>query len=283
MANTLTRKIVKIDETQCNGCGLCIPNCAEGAIRIVDGKARLLADKLCDGLGACLGHCPQDAIVIEERPADEFNEHAVEQRRREQVAKELQVVTPEPTDAKPQAEEKPCGCPGARMRMLNPGPRIGENGDRHRFQTTKSESVPVFPDAAPVSRPSMLGHWPVQLALLPAGGPVWQDADVLICADCVPFAFPEFHEMLLTGPDGNGRTVAIACPKLDDIGQHTEKLAAIFAGNNIRSITVAHMEVPCCGGIVRAVAEALKQAGRTDIPVLDVTVGIDGTMKDSNQ
>lgn len=166
--------------------------------------------------------------------------------------------------------------------MMNPGPRSGENGDRHRFQATKSESVPVFPDAA-ASRPSMLGHWPVQLALLPAGGPMWQDADVLICADCVPLAFPEFHERLLTGPDGKGRTVAIACPKLDDIGQHTDKLAAIFAGNDIRSITVAHMEVPCCGGIVRAVEQALKQAGRTDIPVRDVTVGIDGSLKDSNR
>ena len=284
MANTMTRKIVKIDESKCNGCGLCIPNCAEGAIQIIDGKARLLAENLCDGLGACLGHCPQDAIVIEERPADEFSEHAVERRRAGQAsrlstAEKGASQKKETTDAKPQAEQKPGGCPGARMRMLGTK-ALRESG---HARADLGMAPGVAPDASPASRPSMLGHWPVQLALLPAGGPMWQDADVLICADCVPFAYPEFHEKLLTGPDGNGRTVAIACPKLDDIGPHTEKLAAIFAGNSIRSITVAHMEVPCCGGIVRAVAEALKQAGRTDIPVRDVTVGIDGTLKDGNQ
>ncbi len=266
MTNTLTRKIVKIDEDKCNGCGLCIPNCAEGAIQVIDGKARLLAENLCDGLGACLGHCPQDAITVEERSAEEFSEHAVEHRRREQVAKVLGAKTPEPTSAKPQAEEKPCGCPGAKMRMLNPV----------RRNAIQAQAGPG------VARPSMLGQWPVQLALVPEGGPMWQDADVLISADCVPFAFPEFHEKLLTGPDGNGRTVAIACPKLDDIEPHIEKLAAIFAANSIRAITIAHMEVPCCGGIVYAVRQALEQAGRTDIPVRDVTVGIDGTLKDSD-
>jgi NAD-dependent dihydropyrimidine dehydrogenase PreA subunit len=273
MTTTLTRKIVKIDETKCDGCGLCIPNCAEGAIQVIDGKARLVADKLCDGLGACLGHCPQDAIVIEERPAEEFNEHAVEQHKRQQETTQKK----ETTNAKPQAEQKPCGCPGARMRMLSP--KVSREAGHARADLGMAPGM--APDA-PASRPSMLGHWPVQLALLPTGGPMWQDADVLICADCVPFAYPEFHEKLLTGPDGNGRIVAIACPKLDNVGPHIEKLANIFAGNKIRSITVAHMEVPCCGGIAYAVGQALKQAGRTDIPVQDVTVGIDGTLKESN-
>ena len=268
MINTLTRKIVKIDESKCDGCGLCIPNCAEGAIQVIDGKARLLAEKLCDGLGACLGHCPQGAIVIEQRPAEEFNEHAVEKHKRQQVAKELQISDPEPAHAQPQTEHT--GCPGARMRMLE------------RPVQAKTIQAQVDLGLAPVSRPSMLGHWPVQLALLPTGGPMWQDADVLISADCVPFAFPEFHEKLMTGPDGKGRTVAIACPKLDNVGPYIEKLANIFADNKIRSITVAHMEVPCCGGIVYAVVQALKQAGRTDIPMQDVTVGIDGRLKESN-
>ncbi len=134
--------------------------------------------------------------------------------------------------------------------------------------------------AAKSPRPSRLGHWPVQLALLPVRGEMWNGADVLICADCVPVAFPEFHEKLLTAPDGGGRTIAIACPKLDDIEAHIEKLSAIFAANEIRSITVAHMEVPCCGGIVYAVQQAMTRAGRK-IPVQDVTVGIDGTIKNS--
>lgn len=128
-------------------------------------------------------------------------------------------------------------------------------------------------------RPSMLTHWPVQLALLPAAGAMWQDADVLVCADCVPFAFPEFHEKLLRTEDGGARRVAIACPKLDDIQPYIQKLAAIFSGGAIRSITVAHMEVPCCGGIVYAVQQALERAGRQDLPVRDVTIGIDGTIK----
>ena len=142
-------------------------------------------------------------------------------------------------------------------------------------------SIPTQENRSLTSSPSMLGHWPVQLALVPTGGPIWQDADVLICADCVPFAFPEFHEKLLTGQDGRARSVAIACQKLDDVAPYVEKLAAIFAGNDIRSITVAHMEVPCCGGIVYAVRQAMEQARRTDIPLTDVTVGIDGTLKDS--
>jgi hypothetical protein len=130
------------------------------------------------------------------------------------------------------------------------------------------------PQAANTSRPSRLGQWPVQLALVPTGGAIWQDADVLIAADCVPTALPDFHERLLAG-----KTLAIACPKLDDLQPYIQKLAAIFAGNPIRSITVAHMEVPCCMGIVYAVQQALEQAGRTDIPVTDITVGVDGTVR----
>jgi len=241
MSGKVTRKIVRIDEDKCTGCGLCVPDCAEGAIKIIDGKARLLAENLCDGLGACLGVCPFDAITIEERTADEFDQAAVQAAR-----------AADDTPA-----EKPFQCPGSLARALDP--------------------KPAAPAASGETGPSQLSHWPVQLTLVPPSGDIWSDADVLIAADCVAFAMPNFHERLLAG-----RTVAIACPKLDDIGPYVEKLTGIFANNPIRSITVAHMEVPCCTGIVVAAQTALERAGRTDIPFSDITVGVDGTVKAEN-
>ena len=306
MNSLRTRKIVRIDEDKCDGCGLCVPSCAEGAIRVIDGKARLLAENLCDGLGNCLGKCPKDAIIIEQRPAEEFDEAAVEEKKASDLrlprqgpqgqasGEEAKVVRAESAEVAEKAEEKQAsgretqaagyrlqasghgapacptassaangphasggGCPGARLRQLQPGgsgPRVGS---------------PVGAGGpAPVSR---LGHWPVQLALVPAAGAIWQDADVLIAADCVGFALPDFHERLLAG-----KTLVIACPKLDDVGPYVEKLTRIFAGNAIRSITVAHMEVPCCGGIVRVVRAALAASGRMDLRMTDITIGIDG-------
>ena len=160
-----TRKIVLIDEDKCDGCGICVPDCAEGAIQVIDGKAKLLAENLCDGLGNCLGACPQGAITIEERPADEFDEAAVEEH--------LKSLTDAPPE--PEAEPLPCGCPGTMMRKLQPD-------DSQQ-------------DAAPDSgcRQSRLGQWPVQLTLLPVTGDIWRDADVLFSADCIPFAMPDFH------------------------------------------------------------------------------------------
>jgi len=233
------RKIVIIDEDKCDGCGLCVPSCAEGAIQVIDGKARLLAENLCDGLGNCLGTCPKDAITIEERPCDEFDEAAVEVHRRR-------------GPQSPPAE----GCPGAKLVKL--GLRTAQLATADKGKT----------------RPSRLGQWPVQLSLLPATGELWQDADVLIAADCVSVAMPDFHERLL-----DGKSVAVACPKLDDLAPHVAKLAEIFAGNSIRSVTVAHMEVPCCSGIVVAVERAMAIAGVTDIPVTDITIALDGTIK----
>ncbi len=242
---TVTRKIVKIDEDKCNGCGECIPNCAEGAIQIIDGKAKLLGENLCDGLGACLGTCPMDAITVEERTAEEFDEAAVE--------KHLGQTTCDCGHGEAAPATPPAGgCPGAQLMMLGKKPTAS-------------------PAAQTGDRPSQLGQWPVQLALVPPAGDIWTDADVLIAADCVPFAMADFHEKLLTG-----KTLAIACPKLDDIEPYITKLTAIFANNSIKSITVAHMEVPCCGGIVYAVQQAIEASGRTDIPVRDVTIGIGG-------
>ena len=250
---TLTRKIVKIDEDKCDGCGLCVPDCAEGAIQVIDGKARLLAENLCDGLGNCLGVCPNDAITVEERPADDFDESAVEVRLKALDAEKAEADKP---------DSLPCGCPGTMMRKLDAG---------------NVETAPAAASACDLSpRPSQLGHWPVQLALLPPEGDMWDGADVLISADCVGFAMPDFHERMLAG---GKKALAIACPKLDDVHPYVDKLAHIFASNDIRSLTVAHMEVPCCTGIVVAVREALAQAG-ADIPLRDVTVNVNGTIKD---
>ena len=233
-----TRKIVRIDEDKCDGCGVCVPDCAEGAIQVIEGKARLMAENLCDGLGACLGSCPQGAITIEERPADEFDEAAVAEHMEQRVAEK-----PDPL---------PCGCPGSMMRKLEP------------------DAASEEPTADSGPRRSRLGHWPVQLTLLPATGDIWRDADVLLAADCVPFAMPDFHERLL-----DGKTLAVACPKLDDAGAYVQKLATVFASNSIKSITIARMEVPCCGGLEQIVQAALERAGVTT-PVNVVVVGANG-------
>lgn len=251
-----TRKIVKIDEEKCDGCGVCMPSCAEGAIRVIDGKARLLAENLCDGLGNCLGECPRGAITIEERPAEAFDEAAVEMH----IAAEQAVDV----DSAIGAEGHGCGapqaggfggCPGMRSRQLSPA--------------RTSAGVPGK------ASPSRLGQWPVQLSLVPTSGAIWQDADVLIAADCVGFAMGDFHERLLAG-----KTLVIACPKFDDVQPYVARVTEIFARNAVRSVTIAHMEVPCCNGIVRVVREALAASGRIDIGVTDITVGVDGAICD---
>ena len=236
------RKIVIIDEDKCDGCGLCVPSCAEGAIQIVDGKARLLAENLCDGIGNCLGKCPRDAITIEDRPVEDFDAQAAE--------KHVQQLKAQPGQ---------CSCPGTLLRKLMP----------------KADSQAKCPPDAQ-ARLSRLSQFPIQLTLLPTTGSLWDQADVLIAADCAGFVMPDFHEKLLASSDGRAKTLAIACPKLDDISGYVEKLTTIFADNDIRSVTVAHMEVPCCNGIVVAVEKALAQAGLADMPLRDVMVGIDG-------
>ena len=213
------RKVVKIDEEKCTGCGLCIPNCAEGALQIVDGKAKLITDKFCDGLGACLGHCPEDAITVIEREAEEFDEKAVEVHLHKQK------------QAQPKPEPQPTpvftGCPSSRaMHFKAP--------EAERVASNTTHSV------------SQLTQWPVQLKLVPVNAPYFQDADLLIAADCVPFAYPDFHRDLL-----KGKALVVGCPKLDDIQFYKEKLTEIFKANSIKSITVPYMEVPCCFGLVK--------------------------------
>jgi NAD-dependent dihydropyrimidine dehydrogenase PreA subunit len=241
----MVREIVIIDEDLCDGCGQCVPACHEGALQIVDGKARLVADRLCDGLGACLGHCPRGAIRIEKRAADGFDPAAVAARQR-----------PSRPAACPSGGTSGHGggCPGSRLAQFAPGPR----------------SRPANAAGAPSE--SELTHWPVQLRLLPPGAPVLQGARLLVCADCVPVAYAGFHADLL-----RDRAVVIACPKLDDTRGYVEKLAQMMALNELAEVVVAHMEVPCCTGIRTAVLEARRLAD-SDVPVVDVVIGTRGEL-----
>lgn len=236
MSTKTMRKIIKIDEDKCNGCGACVPSCAEGAIKVIDGKAKLVSEVFCDGLGACLGECPQDALTIEEREAPEFDEKEVERhlsREREE-------------------QKLPCGCPSARVTQFEPAPAAA--------RATATES-------------SQLGQWPVQLTLVPPSAPFLKRADILLAADCVPFAYPAFHQEFL-----RGRALLIACPKLDDFPAHLAKLVEVLRQARPKSITVVHMEVPCCSGLTHMAQQAIRLSG-VQVPLEDVTVGIRGQVK----
>ena len=251
----MLRKIVRIDPEKCDGCGLCVPSCAEGAIKIVDGKAQLSADNLCDGLGACLGDCPRDAITIEERDADEFDEAAVEQHLAAQGRPSPVNHHAAPAASVPAAHHHGGGCPGSRAMSF----------DRpHESPATQ----------AAASRQSQLAQWPVQLHLVSTTAPYFQGADLLITADCVPVAYAGYHEDFL-----KGKAVVMGCPKLDDNQFYTNKLAELFSKSDIKSITVLKMEVPCCGGIALAAQQALAASGK-QIPLKVVTIGIQGTIKE---
>ncbi|MFH1918532.1 MAG: 4Fe-4S binding protein [Planctomycetota bacterium] len=240
------RKIVEIDEEKCNGCGECVPSCAEGAIQIVDGTAKLVADVYCDGLGACLGTCPQDAITIIEREAVAFDEEAAHQH----------VESLQTTASKPAVTHS---CPGMAVRNLQLDVRPGGQ--------PRLDSPAADPADAPASA---LGNWPLQLHLVPPGAPFLKGCDLLLAADCVPFAYADFHRRFL-----KGRPVVIGCPKLDDAQAYVGKLAEMLTQSSIRSITVLHMEVPCCTGLVR-IAEAAIAASQTGVPLEDVTISVRG-------
>ncbi len=259
----MKRKMVKIDEEKCNGCGLCVPSCAEGAIQIIDGKARLLADNLCDGLGACLGDCPLDAITIEERDADEFDEAAVEDHLK-QIGRE-----PQPHQHKP-APPAGGGCPSAAVKNF----AVPAAGGGCPSARTMNFNAPREEGAEAVgSRPSRLAQWPIQLHLLPPTAPFFQNADVVLAADCAPFAYADFQEDLL-----KGKALAIACPKLDNTEPYVDKLVAMITQSNIKSLTVVHMEVPCCNGLIFMARQAIEKSGR-DIPLETVCIGIRGDRK----
>ncbi len=237
----MLRNIVVIDEEKCDGCGQCVTACAEGAIRILDGKAKLISENYCDGLGACLGHCPRQAITVEQRDVAAFDEQAVQEH--------LAAQPDEPTATQP---SPPLGfvCPGMAARRLTPS------------------QPPADGDGPAV--PSALRQWPVQLSLLSPTAEFLKGAELLLVADCVPLAVGDFHRRWLAG-----KAVAVACPKLDDREAHAEKLAAIVKVARPARLTVLHMEVPCCSGLTWIARTALAAAG-VDVPVEDITIAIDG-------
>jgi len=248
----MKRPIIRIDESLCDGCGLCVNACHEGAIQLVDGKARLVSETYCDGLGACLGECPQGAITVEHREAAGFTGPAPAIAAR--AAFEKAMSRAEGLHVAP-----PGGCPGAAMRDLRPA----AGGSRPAVP-------PKTANAAPVA--SRLSHWPVQLMLVPPGAPFLKGADLVVCADCVPFAVPDFHARYL-----DGRSIVVGCPKLDDLPHYREKLVDLVAEAGPASITVVRMEVPCCGGITRAVTDA-RDAVAPGMPVEVHTVGVRGAI-----
>ncbi|MHB0946071.1 MAG: ATP-binding protein [Sedimentisphaerales bacterium] len=232
------RNIVKIDEAKCNGCGQCVSACAEGAIKLINGKAKLISETYCDGLGVCLGHCPQDAITVEQRDCAQFDEKAVEKH----LESQKNVCPSLPA-------EKGFVCPGTSAKQFN-----------------KKDSA-----SGDVS--SQLSHWPIQLHLVSSNAPFFKNADLLVAADCVAFAMGEFHSKFL-----KGRSVVIACPKLDDTSPYLDKLAEIISNNNLKSLTVVHMEVPCCSGLTRLVQQAVAKTGKK-MKFEDITIGLDGKVK----
>jgi NAD-dependent dihydropyrimidine dehydrogenase PreA subunit len=271
MESAMQREIVLIDEEKCDGCGLCVPACHEGAIQIIAGKARLVADNLCDGLGACLGHCPQGAIRIEKREAHEFDEDAVQAHLKGTSRTRPPVGLPVQQEVEParaaSAHVHGGGCPSQRFARLGT-PAPVRPAVSHAADQPSATNRPWA--ANEQLQPSELAQWPVQLRLLPPRAPIFQDADLLLAADCVPFALPDFHRGLL-----RGRALAIACPKLDDCSTYVSKLTEIIAANKVKSITVVHMEVPCCTGILMMALQARANSG-VDVPIEDVVVSVRG-------
>jgi len=244
------RNIVKIDEDKCNGCGACVDACAEGAIQMIDDKAKLISEIYCDGLGACLDCCPVDAISIEQREAAEFDEEATK--------KYLEEIGRNKAAHQQQAQKSEgFVCPG--MRMMN-------------FTDNQSAGEPS--DMVNVDVPSRLGQWPVQLKLVSPMAPYFADADLMLVADCVPFAMGDFHHKLL-----KDKAIAIACPKLDETGGYVQKLADILTTAKPKSLTVVHMGVPCCTGLVRMAQQAIELAG-SDLKLKDITIGLRGQIKE---
>ena len=259
-----TRKIINIDEEKCNGCGNCVTGCHEGALQIVDGVAKLVNEQFCDGFGDCIGECPTGALKIEERKAEEFDLEAtkehVENVRGKEAAKEMMQAQEEHAANQNDKEEEHHhhghggGCPGSRMKMMNKSDKT----------TTTSEK-----NTEPKEVKSQLEQWPVQIDLLSPQAPYFANSDLLITADCVPVAYGNYQQEL------KGKAVAMGCPKLDDAQSHVNKLASIIKENDLNSINILRMEVPCCGGMVQIAEQALEMAG-SDLEIEVKTIGING-------
>lgn len=235
----MIRQIIEIDEAKCNGCGACATACQEDAIAIINGKAKLIRDDYCDGLGNCLPACPTDAIRFIEREAAAFDEEAVKRNQAAKAATEKAKVS----------GNLPCGCPGTQSKQIE------------RKAQNQADSCQAAE--------SQLSQWPVQIKLVPTGAPYFQDANLLIAADCTAYAYGDFHNKFI-----KNHITLVGCPKLDE-GDYTDKLTAIIRDNDIKSVTVVRMEVPCCGGIEKAATNALKSSGKF-IPWQVVTISTDG-------
>ena len=286
----IKRKIIKIDTDKCNGCGVCIPNCPEGALQIIDGKARLISDLFCDGLGACIGECPESAIEVEERQAQKYDEAKVMENISKQgentilahlkhlkdhnetvyyneavaFLKKNKILGP---SQKIQESEKSCcdskeavsgSCPGSRAIDLSGQKTVNspDNASAQKFSTARQES--------------MLSQWPIQINLINPQASFLENADLLIAADCAAFSYPDFHSDFL-----NGKILMIGCPKFDDKQSYFEKLTEIFTIHKIKSVTVAHMEVPCCFALPNMVKQAITSSGKI-IPFAQVNISIKG-------
>ena len=236
----MKRKIIEIDEEKCNGCGVCVTGCAEGALAIVNGKAKLVNDVFCDGLGACIGECPTGALKIIERDAPEFSEAAVQ--------KHIQKKTP-PAG----------GCPGMQIRFGQP----------------KTAAKPVASAVSGQVISSELNQWPTQLQLVPVEAPFFKNRELVVLSTCSPSASPDVNWRFI-----RGRAIAIACPKLDRTEGYVEKLAAILSSNGIPKVIIVRMEVPCCGGLTMMVKEAVHRSGRNDLVVEEAVIGLDGELRE---
>jgi len=241
----IKRKIIQIDEEKCTGCGVCVPSCAEGALQIIEGKARLVAEKFCDGLGACLGECPEGALTVIERESEDFDEKAVE----EHLKSKGQAHHEEPATMA-------CGCPSSHIQSFAP-PRSSQE---------------AHPPGTYASQKAALTHWPVQIRLVPPTAPFLKGADLLVAADCTPFAYPNFHRDFI-----NGKVLMVGCPKLDEVDGYVQKFAEIFNTAGIKSITVATMEVPCCQGLPMMVKKGL-ELSKKKIPLEQVIIGVRGNV-----
>ena len=265
----MTRKIIKIDEELCNGCGNCITACAEGALALIDGKAKIVKDLLCDGFGDCMGECPTGALTIEERECDAFDPQAVEERLLEssgqaavdrmKAAAARHAVPAAPAPA-PAPAPSGGGCPGSRMRMAPPA--------------DAPAAVATAAGLPGQVNPSALQQWPVQLHLVQPGAPFFQNKELVVLSTCSPIASADVHWRYM-----RGRSVVVACPKLDRTDPYVEKLAGILQDTTIPKVIVLRMEVPCCGGLTHIVQEAVAQCGRSDLVFEEVTVGLDGTIR----
>ncbi|MFH1821966.1 MAG: 4Fe-4S binding protein [Methanobacteriota archaeon] len=273
----MRRKIIKIDSGKCDGCGLCMPSCPEGALQMIEGKARLVSELFCDGLGACLGQCPRDAIMIEEREAEPYDEVAVVERllkQGESVVKAHLEHLKEHGDnehlreALTYLQDKEITLsPEAKALRVKPQGGSCPSTSVMSWGSQVEESEPNK------SSPSALKQWPVQISLVPSNAPYFGGADLLVAADCVPFAYANFHQDIL-----RGKAVIVSCPKLDDVDFYREKLTEIFRRSNIKSLTIVHMEVPCCFGLNQLVRSALAASGK-NLPVKEIVIGVHGERK----